>query len=202
MSEQESHQHHHHHGPWSLEQLQRLEHPEREALMPRGPVLAELNAKLGEKVADVGAGLGWLTFPIAVAVGESGRVLAIDPSPEGIARMRSRAQADGLSQIETLERGAEDTGLPAEYVDALVWHTMYHDVASRPRALQEMFRILKSGGRWVIVDWDKEEMESGPPLSVRMSPEEVRAEVETAGFRVKRQWKAGPVTWGLTVEKP
>ncbi len=197
-----SESHHHHHGPWTMEQLQRLEQPEREALMPRGVVLAEINAKLGEKVADVGAGLGWLTFPLAVAVGQSGRVLAIDPSHEGIERIRSRAQTEGLSQVETLERGAEDTGLPGESVDALVWHTMYHDVADRARALSEMFRILKSAGRWVIVDWDKEDMEVGPPTAVRMSPGEVRGEVEKAGFRVKREWKAGPVTWGLTVEKP
>ncbi|NMP23212.1 class I SAM-dependent methyltransferase [Sulfobacillus harzensis] len=194
--------HHHHHGPWTHEQLQHLENPEREKLMPREPVLAALNPQLGEKIADVGAGLGWLTFPLAVAVGESGAVLAIDPSQDGIRAIRDKAQQQQLPQVETLERSAEDTGLPADYVDGILWHTMYHDVGNRPRAIGEMFRILKSGGRWVIVDWVKENTESGPPITVRLSPDEVRSEVETAGFQVTRQWKAGPVTWGLTVEKP
>lgn len=200
--EQNGHEHHHHHGAWSRDQLKNLERPDREALMPRAPVLAEVNAQLGETIADVGAGLGWLTFPLAVAVGESGHVLAIDPSHDGISVIKARAEAERLPQIETWERSAEDTGLPASSVDGVLWHTMYHDVADRPQAVKEMFRITRSGGRWVIVDWEKQAMEAGPPLSVRMSPEEVQSEVEEAGFRVKRQWKAGPVTWGMTVEKP
>lgn len=193
---------HHHHGAWSGDQLRRLEHPDREHMMPRGPVLEAVNATVGSKVADVGAGMGWLTFPLAVAVGESGRVLAIDPSEDGIRVIRDRAQQEQLPQVEAMVASAEQTGLPESYVDAIVWHTMYHDVGDRARALQEMFRILKAGGRWVIVDWVKEPMESGPPLSVRMSPDEVSEEVRAAGFTVAHQWKAGPVTWGLTVEKP
>ncbi len=194
-------EHHHHHGPWGMEQLKRLEHPDRARVMPPEVVLAHLNAGAGSRVADVGAGLGWLTFPLAVAVGASGRVLAIDPSEDGVAAIRERAKREGLGQIEALVAAAEDTGLADETVDSVVWHTMYHDVADRPAALGEMRRILKPGGRWVIVDWIKEEMESGPPLQVRMSAEEVEAEVTRAGFAVVDTWSGGPVTWGLTVEK-
>ena len=194
-------EHHHHHGAWGMEQLKRLQHPDRARLMPPEVVLEHLNAGLGSRVADVGAGLGWLTFPLAVAVGVSGRVLAIDPSEDGMAAIRERARREGLGQIETRLAPAEDTGLPDETVDRIVWHTMYHDVADRPAALHEMRRILKPGGRWVIVDWLKEEMESGPPLHVRMSAKQVAVEVTDAGFSVVDEWSAGPVTWGLTVEK-
>lgn len=192
---------HHHHGPWGMEQLKRLQHPDRARIMPPEVVLEHLNAGLGTRVADVGAGLGWLTFPLAVAVGASGRVMAIDPSEDGVSAIRERAAREGLGQIEVLLAPAEDTGLPDNTVDRVVWHTMYHDVSDRPLALREMHRILKPGGRWVIVDWLKEETESGPPLSVRMSAKEVAAEVEGAGFDVVEEWSGGPVTWGLTVAK-
>lgn len=193
--------HGHHHGAWTMDQLRNLERPERDQLMPRAVVLSALGAEPGATVADVGAGLGWLTFPLAVAVGASGRVLAIDPSHDGIDAISTRARQEGLGQIETIQAPAENTGLPDNYVDRIVWHTMYHDVADRSAALDEMRRILKPGGRWVIVDWDKKPMEVGPPLTVRMSPDEVKAEVTQAGFEVVEEWEAGPVTWGLTLER-
>ena len=194
--------HAHHHGAWNQEQLERLMRPERDHLMPRGTVLAEVNAALGSKVADVGAGMGWLTFPLAVAVGESGRVFAIDPSPEGVRAIRQRAQDERLDQIEAMEASAEHTRLPDGDVDTVVWHTMYHDVGDIRQSLRETERILKSGGRFVVVDWDKRETESGPPLQVRVSPEEAEQQIqEVGGFDVVKRWKAGPVTWGLTFEK-
>ncbi len=196
------HGHSHHHGAWTAEQLKRLQHPDREQWMPRGPVMAAINAPFGGRVADVGAGLGWLTFPLAVAVGQSGRVLAIDPSEQGISSIRERADREGLSQIETLVAAAESTGLPDDYLDRIVWHTMYHDVHDRRKAIREMLRILKSGATWIIVDWEKEDTDMGPPQEVRMSPDEVTQEVTQAGFRVVDRWKAGPVTWGITAEKP
>lgn len=201
MPENSEH-HSHHHGPWTREQLSNLERPDREQLMPRGPVIQEVNAPFGGVVADIGAGVGWLTFPLAVAVGQSGKVLAIDPSVDGIQAIRERAEEQQLPQIETLNASAEETGLPDDYVDRLLWHTMYHDVNDRPKSVGEMFRIMKPGGRWIIVDWMKQDMEMGPHLSVRMSPQEVESEVTAAGFRKIREWKAGPVTWGLTFEKP
>ena len=197
------HTHHeHHHGGWSLEELSRLTHPDRVRLMPQAPVLEQINAAKGSTAADVGAGLGWLTFPLAAAVGASGTVLAIDPSHDGVAAIREKAAAEGLGQIDARVASAEDTGLGQASVDRVVWHTMYHDVANRPAALAEMHRILKPGGLWIIVDWEKRPMEGGPPQSVRFHPHEVAAEVESAGFRVLSQWSPGPVTWGLTVERP
>ncbi|PSR23545.1 MAG: methyltransferase type 11 [Sulfobacillus acidophilus] len=170
--------------------------------MPQAPVLEALNATPGAVVADVGAGLGWLTFPLAVAVGANGRVLAIDPSVDGIQAIQARARQEELAQIETIVARAEDTGLPHDYLDAALWHTMYHDIEDRNQALAEMHRILKPKGRWVIVDWDKRPMEFGPPHEIRIAREQVMEEVSAAGFHVVEQWTAGPVTWGLTVEKP
>ena len=185
-----------------MEQLERLNRPDRSQLMPIGPVLEAVDARAGSVVADVGAGLGWLTFPLAVAVGSIGRVYAVDPSRDGIGVIESRAKSEGLGQIRAVVAPAEATGLSADSVDRIVWHTMYHDVGDRQAALQEMARILKPGGLWVIVDWDKRPMDMGPPLSVRMSPDDVWGEVQTEGFIEKRRFSPGPVTWGLTVEKP
>jgi ubiquinone/menaquinone biosynthesis C-methylase UbiE len=184
-----------------MDQLKNLLRPDREQLMPRQNVLAQIDARAGDQVADVGAGLGWLTFPLADVVGPQGQVYAIDPSHDAIQTLEDRARREGFSQVTPIEAFAERTPLSDAAVDRIVWHTMYHDVNDRPRALQEMRRILAPHGRWIIVDWEKTPMEVGPPMDIRMSPQEVAAEVEAAGFRVLSHWKAGPVTWGLTVAK-
>lgn len=191
-----------HHHAWSKDDLQKLMHPEREQIMPRGVVLSHLDLRAGAHVADVGAGMGWLTFPLAVGVGSTGKVYAIDPSGEGIAEIHEKAQQERLEHIEAIQARAEQTPLDNNLVDRIVWHTMYHDVQDRQQALKEMVRILKSGGRWVIVDWDKRPMEMGPPEEVRVSPDTVVQEVEAVGMRLKDQWRAGSVTFGLTFEKP
>jgi len=202
MAEQEPGHHHHHHHEWTEEHLRHLEHPDREQWMPRAPVLEAVDARPGDKVADVGAGLGWLTFPLAMAVGASGRVLAIDPSPDAVRALRERSQADHLAQVEVIQARAESTHLPADYVDRVVWHTMYHDVEGRQSAIDEMFRIMKSGARWVVVDWVKDESVNGPPIAIRMHPEEVAGEITAHGFIQVGSFTPGPVTWGLIFEKP
>lgn len=198
---EESH-HGHHHGAWSQAELERLNRPDRAQLMPKEPVLDKIGAMPGSWVADVGAGLGWLTFPLALQVGQAGLVVAIEPSAAGIDAIRQRALREQLPQVDARVAAAENTGLGDGTVDRVVWHTMYHDISDRAAALREMHRILKPHGLWIIVDWEKRPMADGPPYAVRFHPQEVRGEVEAMGFRVVEQWSAGPVTWGLTVEKP
>lgn len=202
----EEHTHHHHehghHGQgWNRQQLANLERPDREEIMPKTPVLIAMNAQLGERVADVGAGLGYFSFPLAVAVGASGTVLAIDPSEDACQELRMRARQAQVDQITVIQAGAERTGVEATTIDRILWHTMYHDVHDLVQSVTEMHRILKPGGLWVVVDWIKQETGMGPPLSVRVNPSEAQAQAELLGFKLVKQFSPGPVTWGLVFER-
>ncbi|MCL4520261.1 MAG: methyltransferase domain-containing protein [Firmicutes bacterium] len=199
--EEERHAHHHHSGGWTREQLANLERPDRETIMPKGPVLNALQVQPGHRVADVGAGLGYFTFPMAIAVGNSGRVLAVDPSVDACEEMSKRVEDDRLDHVEVIQRPAENTTVATESVDRILWHTMYHDVQDLDASIGEMMRILKPGGRWVVVDWVKDDTKMGPPLSVRVSPDEAAEAIEQRGLKVVERFSPGPVTWGLVVEK-
>ncbi|MDA8194052.1 MAG: class I SAM-dependent methyltransferase [Thermaerobacter sp.] len=205
MDETEERAHFHHHVRdriWTREHLANLEHPDRETYMPKAPVLAALKAGRGQRVADIGAGLGYFTLPLAGSVGREGAAIAVDPSPDACAELVKRAEQAGLSQLAVIQAGAEKTPILSGSLDGVLWHTMYHDVPDLAAAFLEMRRILRRGGRWVIVDWLKEETGLGPPLSVRVHRDEAEAAGVAAGFSVLERFVPGPVTWGLVLGKP
>lgn len=184
------------------EHLLRLDNPERELMMPKAPVLAALSADFGMRVADIGAGIGYFSLPLAVAVGESGVVFAVDPSPAAREELKARAKTAGFDQVTVLDGDAASTHLEDRALDRVLWHTMYHEVPDRERAFDEMLRVLKPGGQWVLVDWQKIETPFGPPLEHRFALDEVISEITQRGFREVRRFEPGPVTWGLVVERP
>lgn len=101
---------------------------------------------------DVGAGPGFLASEIAAEVGSSGRVVGIDRSQQmlALARLRCAAQA----QVEFLEADALSMPFPEVAFDAAAAIQIYEFVPDMPSALRELHRVLRPGGRVVIVDTD------------------------------------------------
>ncbi len=191
-----------HAGAWNRQQLARLEHPDRERTMPKEPVLAALAIAPGMHIADIGAGVGYFTFPMARVVGTQGQVLAVDLSLAARDEITLRAGHLGLPQIHALLCGAERIPIADASVDRILWHTVYHDLANLPRAIGESSRILKPGGRWVIVDWMKLDTGMGPPVGIRVARDQAETQLtEQTGLHVVDRFIPGPVTWGLVMEK-
>ncbi|MCL6562399.1 MAG: class I SAM-dependent methyltransferase [Firmicutes bacterium] len=184
------------------EKLRRLDQADREQMMPKAPVLAALRLEAGLRVADIGAGVGYFALPIAVAVGRHGLVEAVDPSPAARAELGRRAREADLNQVVVRDGHAAATGLEDASMDRILWHAMCHEVPDRHPAVVEMWRILKPGGLWVVVDWKPEPMEKGPPMEDRVAPEVVEKEAASVGFSLLERFKSGPVTYGLVFVKP
>lgn len=186
---------------WSREDLARITDPRREEMMPRGPVIEAVAPRPGDVVVDVGAGLGWLTIPLAERVGRQGTVYAVEPSPDGSAALAEEAARMGWTQIQVENAFAEAMPLPAAVADAVLWHTVALVMGNRAAALAETFRVLKPGGRFVVVDWTLSSTDFGPPRERRVHSESLRVEAERVGFRVSHAFVPGPVTWGLVFTK-
>lgn len=193
----------HEHGQWNdLERLKHLDNPDREALMPHVPVLEALDLMEGLKVADVGAGLGYFTFPLAIQVRRSGQVIAVDPSPAAREELKRRIEAAKLHNVSVHDGTASATGIAAATLDRVLWHALFHEIPNLEEAIHETHRIVRRQGLFVVVDWKPGAAEIGPADHERWTPEDAGHRVTEGGkFRVRDTFEAGPVTWGIVFER-
>src|SRR5256712_4073436 len=107
----------------------------------------------GQRVLDVGCGMGDPTLQVAVLVGPHGRVLGIDVADAMIATGRERATALGLGHVEFRTADVMTMELPAESFDAVLgrWSLIY--VADPPAALARLRGALAPGGRIALSAW-------------------------------------------------
>lgn len=114
-----------------------------------------LGARPGERVLDIGCGPGIFAAELAADVGPSGGVVAIDSSPQMLSLARTTiAESVEGAPVELME--GEATALPsdAESFDATVCVQVLEYVKDVPKALSEMYRVLRPGGRALIWDTD------------------------------------------------
>jgi len=114
--------------------------------------LRAMNLRPGERVLDIGSGPGLLAKDIAATVGAEGTVVGVDMSAPMTTIARRRCEAFAWSRFEV----ADATALPFddESFDAGVATQVYEYVADIPAALAELHRVIRPGGRVVIVDTD------------------------------------------------
>jgi arsenite methyltransferase len=145
-------------------------------------VIAALQLKPGDRVADLGSGGGYFTFRLARAVGPSGVVFAVDRDRallDGIAR---RATKDGLANIQTVDADADDPALP-EPVDLVFVSNAYHHLENHVDYFRRASRHLAPGGRIAILEGTREGL-MARLFGHATSPATIRGEMRSAGYRV------------------
>lgn len=140
----------------------------------------------GEAVLDVGCGTGTLALAAKERVGDTGRVVGVDPGPRQIARARSKAARRRLAidlRLGVIERLA----LPDQSFDAALSTFMMHHLPDdlKRRGLSEIARTLKPGGRLVVVDFKRPERRAGGPARLGAGEsgiQDLPGLMEQAGF--------------------
>ena len=124
--------------------------------------LAQL--QLGETVLDVGCGTGTMALLAYERVGETGRVCGIDPSAQLLAGARRKAARRGLP-INFQLGGIEQLSFPDQSFDVVLSTFMMHHLPDdlKRQGLSEIARVLKPGGRLLVVDFKHKEMHQGRP---------------------------------------
>lgn len=148
----------------------KLEDPERLKWLPPADVLARLELREGMRVADVGAGTGYFSIPVARAIGASGQVFAVDLQSEMLDLMREKLEEPNAPRNISLHQG-EATRLPLQpgSVDIVLYANIWHELDDRLTAFREASRIAVPGGAIAILDWREDvSPPPGPPQDHRV----------------------------------
>ena len=131
-----------------------LERPERVAGLKVDEIVARLDLKPGQVVADIGAGPGIFSLALAKAVGPTGMVYAEEVDQAFIDHIKQKLQAQHVTNVQPVLGGFTDPKLPAASVDVAFFHDVLHHVADRPGFLKALAPSLKTAGRIAIIEYD------------------------------------------------
>lgn len=142
-----------------------------------------LGLEPGLAVADIGAGSGTLTLPVARRVLPGGRVLAVDIQPEMLQILRERLRAAGLDNVRTIQGTERNPNLPARSVDLVFLVDSYHEFSYPHEMAKAIRRALRPGGRLLVIEYRGEDATVPIPPLHKMTEAQVRRELEPLGFR-------------------
>ncbi|OGC88310.1 hypothetical protein A2419_00405 [Candidatus Adlerbacteria bacterium RIFOXYC1_FULL_48_26] len=158
----------------------------------------------GMKVADLGCGSGFFTRAAARIVGETGVVWAVDVHRDLLPRLKNLAHAEGLNNVEVIHGDIEHTGgshLPAEQFDLCILANVLFASHNRQAAVAEVKRLLKNGGRALIIDWSASFGGMGPHKDHVITARAARQMFEEGGLAWVDDINAGAYHWGFIVRK-
>lgn len=175
----------------------KLEDPERLKWMPPDAALLVLSLKQGMTVADVGAGTGYFSVPLARAIGPSGKLFAVDLQPEMLEFLKDKLrQRDMPANLQLLRGTAEETGVPESSCDLVFLANVWHELENHHQVVREAARIAKREGRLAILDWRPDrDRPPGPPIEHRLRMEQVIATLEAEGCAVERSAPVGKYSY-------
>lgn len=160
--------------------------------------------RLGMKVADFGAGSGFYSFAAAKRVGESGRVYAVDVQKDLLVKVKNEARKRGLLNVEVIAGDIEKRGgtrLRDGFLDAVIISNLLFQVPDKNGVADEAARVLKSGGKLLIVDWTDSFGGLGPAPDAVFDKGEAQALFESKGFKLLGEIPAGEHHFGIIMAK-
>jgi ubiquinone/menaquinone biosynthesis C-methylase UbiE len=159
-----------------------LVRPERETEEQPEKALDALNLKPGMVVADIGAGVGYMSLRMAKRVGPSGKVYANDLQPEMLAKLRENASHAKINNVVTVLGDVTDPKLPANAMDLVLLVDVYHEFSQPQQMLRKIRETLKPDGRLVLLEYRAEDPNVPIIAEHKMTVTQVKTELEAEGF--------------------
>lgn len=183
-----------------------LDNPEREQSQKPRELIAAIGVRKGDVVADVGSGVGFMLPYLVEAVGPEGFIYAEDIQQDFLAKARERIDASGWKNVETVLGDQVDPKLPSGRIDLALILDAYHHFESPIETMKSLRRSLKPDGRLVVVDfyrsrphpsWSEERRMD----HIRLDRDGFAKEIESAGFRLERQFDHLPHQYAIIFRK-
>jgi ubiquinone/menaquinone biosynthesis C-methylase UbiE len=156
-------------------------------------VLAAMELKEGQTVAEIGAGTGYFSRRIGKVVGPTGKVLAVDIQAPMLDLLKQYAAKEGVKNISTILGTETDPKLPPHGVDRILMVDVYHEFQQPEPMLAHIRESLAPGGTVTLVEYRAEDNSASHILKEhRMTAEQVLSEWNAAGFELANQIETLP----------
>jgi ubiquinone/menaquinone biosynthesis C-methylase UbiE len=156
------------------------------SLLDPEDLFQKLPLKKNNVILDAACGVGSYALAMAERLGDEATIYGADLWEEGIQELSRSASARGTTAVRPLLADLSQ-GLPLEArsVDLCLLATALHDliqVEAHTGTLQEVVRVLRPGGTLAVIEFQKIAPPPGPPLAIRLSPEELQERLQPFGF--------------------
>jgi len=178
-----------------------LERRDREGEEKPSLVMANLEQKPTDVVADIGAGSGYFSFLLAPLV-PKGKVLAVDIQQEMLDFVEGQKKLRKVANVETLLGTVEDTRLPKAGVDLVIMVDAYHEFSHPREMMESILKGLVPGGRVVFLEYRGEDPKVPIKPLHKMTVKQVTLEMEAVGLEFVELRDFLPIQHFIVFKKP
>ncbi|MFD2144496.1 class I SAM-dependent methyltransferase [Mucilaginibacter antarcticus] len=143
--------------------------------------ISKMPVKATDAVADIGAGTGYYTFPLAAKVPQ-GKVYAVEVQQSALDYLKKHAKEIGVNNIMVVKGSAYSPNLPDSSIDFAFMVDVYHELAYPHEMLQALKRALKPGGKLLLIEYRAEDATVEIKPLHKMSKAQVSRELKANGF--------------------
>ncbi len=148
-------------------------------------LLNNLGIKRGMNIADVGAGTGRLSFPMAKRTGPKGRVYAADIQQEMLDIIEDKKKKKQLKNLIAVKSTKKRTGLPRNKIDIAIMVDVYHELSWPEEVMTDLSKAMRKGGMVVLVEYRGEDPSVPIKPLHKMTKAQVLKEMSSADFGLK-----------------
>lgn len=174
-------------------------------LLDAGKVLRYIGVNEGDRFLDMGCGDGYFSIAASHVVGKDGIVYAFDADEESITRLKKEIEYRKLTNIEasvvdiTKKLPLADESISLAFMSNVLHGLVENDEAEA--AFGEIVRVTRQKGRLAVVEFNKQDSPMGPPLSIRLSPDDVEALARRYGLSSESVQEVGPYHYAIILRK-
>lgn len=166
-------------------------------------IIAYTGIQQGSTVADFGCGGGFYTVAAAKAVGGSGTVYAVDILEDKLSATISSSKQAGQKNVVVVKADLEK---PLDQIkegscDLVILASILHEIGSRDGLIKNAYRILKTGGKILAVEWTRSSSILGPPMERRVPQEELEHAFNSLGLRKEKDIPADSFHYSMLFVK-
>ncbi len=176
-----------------------------ELLNPYDLIKNQLGVTYGSRVADLGCGgAGFFVMQAAQIIGPEGVVYAVDILKPVLSNVETKARLLGLNNVKTVWSDLEKPGatkINNNSVDFVMLINVLFQNKEHLNILKEISRLVKRGGKILVVDWEAGRFPIGPKPEDKISVSELITLAETLNWQVEKQFEAGKFHYGVVFLK-